>query len=357
MNSLYVCDNFKTNNGWGTLAYNKIIEDSKKYKILFLAANDLGFNQKLPINSEFIANLPAPNNKLKNFSKLITSFFKIYHAIYFKSVVEINILSEPYFYLALFFPKKIVNFYLIGTHCLGPKYKLGKFLYQKSLKNTKSIKYISIYTLKKFYSIHKINLNFEEFIPKFLIPRCDYIKKSQRENLLIVVGEIKPRKGHDIIIESLKIFKEKNNIDNFKCLFVGSYNSAYASELILKINEYNLVKNIFLTNHISDRNLVNSLIQNSICSAVISTERDGHFEGFGVVHIESNFLFTWPIGVKDSGNSTAIIDSINGSLLPISDPQILAIELLKFFKMSEIKYYSKVRVAREYSINKYGRFE
>ena len=143
-----------------------------------------------------------------------------------------------------------------------------------------------------------------------------------------LVGRINDFKGQYLLIEAMKILKDKNL--NVKTFFVGSaMEESYLVELNQKIKEFSLedsVKFLGFTNE------PHKFMQ--ACDCIVMASKN---ETFGLVTIEAMQMQTAVIGANSGGALEIIDDEINGLLFENRDSKDLALKIEILYKNSELK--------------------
>ncbi len=159
------------------------------------------------------------------------------------------------------------------------------------------------------YTEYKINL--KRSLPgQFKIYFVFSIGKNHNDNNLefIGIGEIKPRKGFDLVIKALPAIVKKYPTIKYKIVGPGDY-----SWLAKICHEYNVEKNVIFTGPKSDDELVNE-IHNSYAYIHAPRIIDNNFEGFGIVYIEANACGIPALGSRSGGVPDAIVHEKTGLL-------------------------------------------
>ena len=143
-----------------------------------------------------------------------------------------------------------------------------------------------------------------------------------------LVGRINDFKGQYLLIEAMKILKDKNL--NIKAFFVGSaMEESYLEELKQKVKELNLedsVKFLGFTNE------PHKFMQ--ACDCMIMASKN---ETFGLVTIEAMQMQTVVIGANSGGVLEIIDDEVNGLLFENRDSKDLASKIEMLYNNSELK--------------------
>jgi len=228
--------------------------------------------------------------------------------------------------VALMIKKYLGLPYLVYTHgmdILLPQSSKRKTKLVKSiLKNANNVIANSQFTKNELLKLgvddKKITIVYPcaSLIPKEvdLIKQEDIISKFKLndKNILLTVGRLVVRKGHDMVIKSLKMILEK--FPNTIYLIAGDGpNNQNLKKLAKSLNISDKV--IFFGNTSND----DLQIFYRLCSVFVMPSRKikecGDVEGFGSVFLEANLFEKPVIGGKSGGQSEAIKDNYSGLLV------------------------------------------
>jgi glycosyltransferase involved in cell wall biosynthesis len=134
----------------------------------------------------------------------------------------------------------------------------------------------------------------------------------------MTVGAIKPRKGHDIVLNALsKLIKERND---FHYLIVGNNEKRndYVNRLDSIISDNGLTDNVTFTGSISDDDMPRyfSAIDIYIHTPVMI---NWNFEGFGIVYLEAGASRKPVIASNSGGTLDAVIPDKTGLVVKEGD--------------------------------------
>ena len=155
-------------------------------------------------------------------------------------------------------------------------------------------------------------VNFERFQDPtdVSVIRRRYLGKK----LLLTVGGLKPRKGHDIVVRALGMLKRKRNDFHYFIIGTGKL-EGYLKRLTL---EEGLGDNITFCGQIDGDELVRYF---QTCDLYVHTPivTNWQFEGFGIVYLEASACAK-PIVATDSGGvRDAVLDGNTGLIVPEGD--------------------------------------
>lgn len=151
------------------------------------------------------------------------------------------------------------------------------------------------------------------------------------EPVLLSVGNVSERKGHDIVIRSLptvlKVFPDLVYL--------------IAGLPTLKKPLEKLARELRVQDHVRFLGRVNSdllpILYNS-CDLFVLTSRtsaEGDSEGFGIVVIEAALCGKPAVVSAGSGLEEAVVDGVTGSVVPSEDPVLVAEAIIDFLKDQE----------------------
>jgi glycosyltransferase involved in cell wall biosynthesis len=193
-----------------------------------------------------------------------------------------------------------------------------------------------------------------ENITDHRINECENLrdKKNKFAKIISIFGRIVPRKGHRVLIKSLKIIKEK--FQDFELLILGNFdeNDSYYLSLLSLIEELELVSNIKFCGFKSD---INTILNISDIVVAPSIEP----ETFGRTLIEAMGARKPIVATLIGAHPEIIEDGITGFLVEPNNPELLADKIEKLLMNNE---YAKEmgqrggeRYEKYYTLEKYGK--
>ncbi len=306
-NSIFIITDSLGFNGWGeyTKAHIEILlrdNSSLKIYVFFKLKNTFNISDNL-VNKERLIFVKFTG--IYFIDKILLKIFSLVckpHLVHFMSEPCANLITG----IIKSFEGKIIQT-IHGTY--GYLF-LGK--YNKFLKVIDSIIYNSEFT--KCYFNFPIS-SYKQFV---LFPLSTSFMKIEnqiqsnvyeKDNQLVFIGNSKERKGLSLVLSMFEVLC--NEVDDLKLVIIGNLNDAHTKLISLnsnilhfnKVSESELIKLVSL----SKVNLLPS--KNVLINGIL------HFEGYGLVHIESIKLGTPSIGCSNSGNESFILDGINGFLV------------------------------------------
>ena|SRR3989344_5420458 len=187
------------------------------------------------------------------------------------------------------------------------------------------------------------------------LPKCSNSQKNENFTLLSV-GRLVKRKGHDLVLKSLKELRK--SIPSIKYEIVGS--GPEENKLKNFVEKYNL-KNIVNFRGEIDRKELNKVYLN--CDIfVLPTKfiKPNDIEGFGIVFIEANSFSKPVIGGKSGGVAEAIEDGKSGFLINTDSKKELIDKVIFLYQnkrfLEKIGKYGRKRVKDKFHMKKNKEF-
>jgi glycosyltransferase involved in cell wall biosynthesis len=142
----------------------------------------------------------------------------------------------------------------------------------------------------------------------------EYRRSLPRENILLSLGTVKPRKG---AIESVEAFSRflKQSDRNYKYYVIGdlSKDLPYVERLKALINKLGVQDSVILTGKESFEK-IDELFRKAKLLLMPSVNNEFRFEGFGLVHLEAYGYGVPSIGSYECGNEQVIQNDVTGYL-------------------------------------------
>ncbi len=172
--------------------------------------------------------------------------------------------------------------------------------------------------------LSKFNVTSQKLIT--LTPGCDIIgnrvnEKRYRElfnkhklagsKILLTVGRLEERKGHDLVLKSMAAIKDKYS--DLKYIIVGE--GKYRNRLKELAQELKLRERIIFTGAVPEQDLP---VYYQLADIFIMPSRElsnRDVEGFGIVYLEANAMAKPVIGGRSGGVTEAIIDGQTGLII------------------------------------------
>lgn len=168
------------------------------------------------------------------------------------------------------------------------------------------------------------------------------------KKVILTVGNLVERKGHDMVIKSLP--KVLENVPDTVYLIVGD--GKQRQSLTNLVKELDLGEHVVFTGRVTDNELLQYY---NACDVFImpSREIDGDIEGFGIVYLEANACSKPVIGGKSGGIYDAVQDGVSGILVDPLDvneiSQALITLLTDDLLAKKLGKQGKKRVEEEFS--------
>ena len=151
----------------------------------------------------------------------------------------------------------------------------------------------------------------------------------QDKKVILTVGRLMERKGHDMVIQSLPQVLER--IPSIVYLIAGK--GPEEKRLKKLVKDLDLEEKIIFAGFVSDENLPKYY---SACNLFIMPSREmkeeGDVEGFGIVYLEANACGKPVIGGRSGGVEDAIIDGVTGLLVDPSSKGEISQSLIRLLK-------------------------
>jgi phosphatidylinositol alpha-1,6-mannosyltransferase len=125
--------------------------------------------------------------------------------------------------------------------------------------------------------------------------------------ILLTVGRLQRRKGHDMVIKALPYVRQK--VPEVKYIIVGQ--GEEFANLRQLIADVGVSESVMMVGHVSDQELPSYY---AACDIFVMPNRDidGDIEGFGMVYLEAAAAGKPVIGGKSGGTQDAILEGIAG---------------------------------------------
>ena len=293
-NIFLITDSLKKN-GWGEFTSSSAVILSRDKKKSIYIISRTNHERSFPSNVKVL--------RLYNTLIIDVILINIYHLIF--KPISIHFCSEKVFEICKFYNHKNIIQTIHGTY---------GYLFEKKFKKIshkiKTVTFDSIFTKNKFKNLFK-NVRSKMIYPlsNFYLENehNDVIQKNRKH--ILFIGNSKKRKGLEVLLKAYE--KITNRYNDINLVLVGNFDKKH-SELFSKNQRIEVFSGIS-NNHLIK--LIRSSIVNVLPSINIEIDNHLHFEGFGLVHIESNILGTPTIGSHDCGNTDIIDNNFNGFLV------------------------------------------
>lgn len=231
--------------------------------------------------------------------------------------------------------------YYVGTHGSelfdGMSHPLKKFLMLKTFKNARKVFAVSNYTkqilTKNGIPEEKVAVIFNGVDPGKFNHEIDCLRvlekhKAKNKKIILTVGRLVERKGHDLVIKALPLVLEK--IPESVYVIVGDGPEKNRLEKLVK--ELNLKGKVIFAGSVPVNDRQNTLLAYyHACDVFVMPNRivRGDVEGFGIVFLEAGACGKPVIGGRSSGVPDAIIDGETGLLVNPESEEEIAMALIR----------------------------
>ena len=190
-------------------------------------------------------------------------------------------------------------------------------------------------TRKLLVIFRGINTNY--FHPHKILPiKVDNFSKKNKIDrnkfIILLPARLTYWKGQKVFIEAIKLLKEKNNIQSFECVILGSEQgrNVYKKQLIGLVQQFSL-NNIIKFIDVCDEMPIAYKIANLVCSPSVEPE------SFGRVAVESQAMEIPILASNIGGSKETIIDNRTGFFFESGNSKDLA---EKIFMIMQKEYNS-----------------
>ena len=144
--------------------------------------------------------------------------------------------------------------------------------------------------------------------------------------VILTVGNIVPRKGHDVVIRSLPLIKSQ--VSDFTYLIVGD--GPYREELEQLADLVGVKDCVKFAGKVPDETLSQYYALSDVfIMASRGQENQADVEGFGLVYLEASACAKPVIGGRSGGVSDAVEDGVSGLLVDPESPEDVAAAILR----------------------------
>lgn len=332
---IFVLTTGLTQDGWGRYSAD-IVHSLSQNNIGAVVVIDNGSVNKTNIDTVKI--LPS---HLKHIQIYLSAFLYAWKLRkYAKGCDVIHCFAEPYSYIAYWLSKLTGKKYFItvhGTYGVLPYYfsPLKKYSHRKSFESAEKIICVSNYTkdlllgfgLKNLVVINN-GIRFSDFY------HTSTLSFGEREDNILTVGALKPRKGQHISIAAFAKIAAKHS--GLKYYIVGDQSdTGYFDKLKQLTTTLGVEDRVIFLSSISNEEL-KGFYRKSKIFVLTSRSRKAHFEGFGLVYLEANANGLPVIGSRCSGAEDAIKDGKTGFLVPQEDVDAIAKKMSDMLESKEL---------------------
>ncbi len=179
-----------------------------------------------------------------------------------------------------------------------------------------------------FRGINTNYFNYKKILPIELDKFSKQHKIDRNKFIILLPGRLTPWKGHKVFIEAVKLLSEKENIQSFETIILGSEQgrNVYKKKLLGLTEQYRLGKFIKFIDHVQEMPKAYGVV-NLVCSCSIEPE------AFGRISVEAQSM-ELPIVASDIGGSKeTILKDKTGYLYKNNDPNDLANTIFRVMNM------------------------
>jgi phosphatidyl-myo-inositol dimannoside synthase len=149
------------------------------------------------------------------------------------------------------------------------------------------------------------------------IPRADVIARIWPEApMVLTVGGVKPRKGHDVSLRAFSILQRKYPLARYRIAGL-SPSDDFRNTLEMLIRQES-IRHVEFLGAVDDAAL-DRLYRESSLFLLLSQEEGLHFEGFGLAYLEAGAYGLPVIGTRTGGIPDAVRDGETGCLVAAGD--------------------------------------
>jgi phosphatidylinositol alpha-1,6-mannosyltransferase len=214
-----------------------------------------------------------------------------------------------------------VTMTLHGTYSVPPKNGLKRTIMRYMYSRMPLVTSGSVYTEKK--TREEINLGECRIIPNGVNLEKFHQTGVQKEDLILSVGMLKPRKGVDTVLEALALIKDKYPSLRY-AVVADDAGDAFSKKVHSMVKDLGISDRVDFLQHINDSELVALYNRAKIFILAARATDDGTFEGFPMVFYEANACGTPVITSRGFGSEYAIHEGENGFLTEQNDPKAVA---------------------------------
>ncbi len=304
-----------------------------------LTEMNIGF-KLIKLGWYYVSNIRWSIDSLINYPKAIKQFYQFMKINKYDIVYTIS--YRPVVLLYPFLEKNIVY----HVHDPNSHSKQSKFFLR--LIDNKVIKYIAVSHFIKNDLIRcgidesKIEVvhNGTNIIEDVGLP----IRKDSSALVVGIAGQVIKRKGHEDLIEALKILRDKTY--NIRVIIIGKGDIKFIEELKRLIEKYHL------TGFVEWRNFKESVrdIFDGVDVVVAPTR---NHEPFGLVPIEANMLSLPVIVTNRGGYVETVVSGHNGYLVDAYNPEQIATHISLFYTnrelINQLGYNGRINVLENFT--------
>ena len=179
--------------------------------------------------------------------------------------------------------------------------------------------------------------------------KIDKTLSFYEKKIILFPGRLTSWKGHEMFIESLNIFKQKNPEKLFLAIILGSDQGRkiYKKKIQRLVEQYRLIQDIVFIDNFKNMPLAYK-ISDIVTSCSIEPE------AFGRVAIEAQAMKKVIVASDIGGSKETVIDNKTGFLFKAGDVIALSDKLTHIFELDETTLKSMGNEGRKNVINKFN---
>ena len=179
--------------------------------------------------------------------------------------------------------------------------------------------------------------------------KIDKTLSFYEKKIILFPGRLTSWKGHEMFIESLNVFKQKNPEKLFLAIILGSDQGRkiYKKKIQRLVEQYRLIQDIVFIDNFKNMPLAYK-ISDIVTSCSIEPE------SFGRVAIEAQAMKKVIVASDIGGSKETIIDNKTGFLFKVGDVIALSDKLTHIFELDETTLKSMGNEGRKNVINKFN---
>jgi phosphatidylinositol alpha-1,6-mannosyltransferase len=154
------------------------------------------------------------------------------------------------------------------------------------------------------------------------------IKGISEQKIILTVGHVQPRKGHEFVIRAMPQILASVPNAHYYC--IGP--PRYLSHLQEVCKELNVESSVHFPGRIPPEELLLWLNACDVFALTSVATEYGDVEGFGIVIIEAALCAKPSVVTEDSGPGEAIIEGVTGFGVPEKDHRAIAEKIILFLK-------------------------
>ena len=277
------------------------------------------------------------------------------HQIAVKGDIIHSLVEHPYGVIGhLLSEQKNIPFgiTLHGTYAVEPlRRKLDRSVFQRALQCANFLVAVSRFTASKICKVVNKKLpvtiihngvNYSYFANNSQVIETLAIRKKlgipKDAKLIISVGAFKERKGIDILLQAFaKVLTQEPLV---YLIVIGSGDPKPYIELSERLG---ILEHVYFLKNLSDRELLMYYHACNLFALLPREDRNGHFEGFGLVYLEANACGKPVIGTWSGGVPEAVKHEYTGLLVPPDDPEAAAEAMLLLLRDNKLAEHLGMR--------------